>query len=430
MKALKALKTLKTMKTMKTLLKFFCLTLLVLVCISSLACTGKRSFGPDVPQITTAVDPVWFDQMQALESGEQWDELQKMAGFVLSHTQLSDRQRAWGVYYAGRVFLEKGEGRLALAYAREAANEMPSEIRPQILLSLAEQRFGNSMRAEHILYNLLGKNPDNLDVHLALARANEISGHWPAARAWYSKVLSLKPADPALISKIALMYWLEGDAENAIAEFDKALAINPQDAAAWNDKGIIFLAQGKGKQALLAFDQAITLKPGYDDALLNRANYNASRGKYQKALADCDAGLVANPNNAKLLLARGQIYRDQGKLSHALVDFEQAYEFEKRDPHVLNELAWFLATCPRKDLRDGPRAVILAERGAISQQNPDPGIYDTLAAAYAESGRFEDAIKAQETAVHLATGAHFAPETIAIWKNRLDLYRQGKAYHD
>lgn len=415
---------------MKAVLKLFCLGLLIVICLFSLACTSKHSFGPEMPQITTAVDPVWFDQMQAMENEEQWDELQKMAGFVLAHTQLSDRQRAWGVYYAGRVFLEKGEGRLALAYARESANEMPSEVRPQILLGLAEQRFGNTMRAETILYSLLAKYPEDIDVHLALGRANEISGHWSAARAWYNKALSFKPEDPALHSKVAIMYWLEGDAHSAIAEFDKVLRINPQDAAAWNDKGIIFLAQGKGKQALASFDQAIALKPGYNDALLNRANYNASRGKYQQALADCDAGLAANPKDAKLLLARGQINRDQGKLSHALVDFEQAYEFGKRDPHVLNELAWFLATCSRKDLRDGPRAVTLAERGAISGQVPDPGIYDTLAAAYAESGRFEDAIKAEETAVHLAKGEHFAPEIISAWNSRLNLYRQGKAYHE
>ena len=425
---------------MKIIFKFFCLSVLVFTCVFSLACTGKQGSGPgfgaDVPQITTPVDPVWFDQMEAMENKEKWDELQKMAGFVLAHTQLSDRQRAWGVYYAGRVFLEKGEGRLALAYAREAANEMPSELRPQILLGLTEQRFGNTMRAENILYNLLAKYPANQDVHLALGRANETSAHWSAARAWYSKALTLKPADfdlqseAALMSKIALMYWMEGDADNAIAEFDKVLKINPQDAAAWNDKGIIFLAQGKGKQALASFDKAIALKPGYSDALLNRANYNASRGKYQQALADCDAGLAANPKDAKLFLARGQINRDQGKPSHALVDFEQAYECEKRDPHVLNELAWFLATCPRKDLRDGPRAVTLAERGAVSEKIPDPGIYDTLAAAYAESGRFEDAVKAQETAVHLATGAHFAKETIAAWSTRLNLYKQGKAYHE
>jgi hypothetical protein len=81
--------------------------------------------------------------------------------------------------------------------------------------------------------------------------------------------------------------------------------------------------------------------------------------------------LPPTPKDAKLFLARGQINRDQGKPSHALVDFEQAYECEKRDPHVLNELAWFLATCPRKDLRDGPRAVTLAERGAVSEKIPD-----------------------------------------------------------
>ena len=65
---------------------------------------------------------------------------------------------------------------------------------------------------------------------------------------------------------------------------------------------------------------------------------------------------------------------------------------------VQNNLAWFLATAPDSAVRDGPRALALAEQ--LVAWKPDDAAYlDTFAAAYAEVGRFEDAVRTQREAV-------------------------------
>lgn len=376
------------------------------------------------------VDSAWFERMEELEEEESWDELKTFAAFVLAHDKLTDKEQAWTMYYAGRVYLEEDKGALCLAYARRAALELPAEVRPQLLLALAEFNFGSSMRAEDVLISLMNKYPDSLDLILTLGRANERNAHWSAARSWYSKAAGLEPEDSRIQIKVALMLWMEGYPEAALGELDKILEKDSSDVEALNDQGIINLALGRFKLAGTAFDKAVSIDPAYADARLNRANLYASKGEFDKALADLEAGLAANPSNVKLLLTQGQIYCAQGKYFDAYSSFETAHVFERRNPHVLNELAWFLGTCPDVNLRNGKRAVTLAEQAILYSKVPDPGAYDTLAAAYAASGRYAEAVLAEETALYMAAKAGIGEGSLQSWQARKSLYEQGESYFE
>jgi hypothetical protein len=104
--------------------------------------------------------------------------------------------------------------------------------------------------------------------------------------------------------------------------------------------------------------------------------------------------------------------------------------FERRNPHVLNELAWFLGTCPDVNLRNGKRAVTLAEQAILYSKVPDPGAYDTLAAAYAASGRYAEAVLAEETALYMAAKAGIGEGSLQSWQARKSLYEQGESYFE
>jgi tetratricopeptide (TPR) repeat protein len=65
---------------------------------------------------------------------------------------------------------------------------------------------------------------------------------------------------------------------------------------------------------------------------------------------------------------------------------------------VQNNLAWLLATAPDSTVRDGARALLLAEQ-LVAWRSDDAAYLDTFAAAYAELGRFEDAVRTQKRAV-------------------------------
>jgi tetratricopeptide (TPR) repeat protein len=88
-----------------------------------------------------------------------------------------------------------------------------------------------------------------------------------------------------------------------------------------------------------------------------------------------------------------------------------------------------LATCPDAGLRNGAEAVRLAERACELTHYGEPSFIGTLAAAYAEAGRFPEAVTTAEKAVQLATDAG-SKKTAGENRQRLELYRTGKPYHE
>ena len=113
-----------------------------------------------------------------------------------------------------------------------------------------------------------------------------------------------------------------------------------------------------------------------------------------------------------------------GRFKDAIIQYDRAYRASPDSLDVQNNLAWILATCPDKALRDAPRAVTLAEQAARSTNYADASTLDTLAAAYAESGAFQKAVMTQRKAIELTPAT-----SRSDLQKRLDLYLSGKPYH-
>ena len=97
------------------------------------------------------------------------------------------------------------------------------------------------------------------------------------------------------------------------------------------------------------------------------------------------------------------------------------------DPRLANSLAWFLATMPDEKLRDGPQALETARRAAELTKHQDPTVLRTLAAAYAETGDFDQAIRTAQRAIELAIVLQ-NEELAGALRTQLDLYRAGHPY--
>jgi tetratricopeptide (TPR) repeat protein len=94
---------------------------------------------------------------------------------------------------------------------------------------------------------------------------------------------------------------------------------------------------------------------------------------------------------------------------------------------IANDLAWHLATASDASLRDGAEAVRLAHYASSLKGDESFNELDTLAAAYAEIGRFEDAVTTAERALAVARQLN-DPELVTQISARLELFRQGKPY--
>jgi tetratricopeptide (TPR) repeat protein len=138
--------------------------------------------------------------------------------------------------------------------------------------------------------------------------------------------------------------------------------------------------------------------------------------------------LKSEPGNAQASVSLAELLCQQGQTKGAVELYERVIAANPKLVTALNNLAWMLATSSDASVRDGPRAVALAERACQLTEGKAAVLIGTLAAAYAEAGRFTDAVSAAEKARDLArTGRQ--EETAKRNEALLELYCAGKPFH-
>ena len=117
----------------------------------------------------------------------------------------------------------------------------------------------------------------------------------------------------------------------------------------------------------------------------------------------------------------------QGKIAEAVVQWREAVRLQPKQIAFANNLAWVLATCPDAAVRDGAEAVQLAQRAVQLSGGQEPAILGTLAAAYAEAGRFPEAVQTARNALDLATQQNQQALADAL-RAKIALYEAGRPY--
>ena len=158
----------------------------------------------------------------------------------------------------------------------------------------------------------------------------------------------------------------------------------------------------------------------------NRGNAYLVKHQYDRAIADYDAAIRLKPDFAVAYYNRGLAHANSGQYDRAVADFGSAARLEPDHARAHNSLAWLLATAPRTPVRNGARAIASASR-AVSLR--DIAEYrDTLAAAYAEAGRFADAVREQARAIEMARREGI--DDLTDWHDRLRLYERGQPFRE
>ena len=142
-----------------------------------------------------------------------------------------------------------------------------------------------------------------------------------------------------------------------------------------------------------------------------------------------ERALEIDPNDADAHYNYGNTLLQLGRAREAVAQYSRALELNRDDVEAQNNLAWILATCPDAAVRNGIRAVAIAERADSLTMSKSPVISATLAAAYAEAGRFADAVKAAERAFQLASAEGNQSRANSI-RAQIELYRTATAFRD
>jgi tetratricopeptide (TPR) repeat protein len=317
--------------------------------------------------------------------GNAWVQKQHVIPLDRAEAYYTERLRrnrqddwSWAMRSAARLGADDYEG--ALRDLNEAIRLAPAK--GGYYLDRAKVRFivGDSAGELQDLDAARTADPNNPWVYVRLAR-------------YLGAFLVLVDPDEEGFSELA---------EQIIGYYATSLRLDPSLKEVYVERGMMYESKGDLGRALEDYDQAIRLLPEKLSLYKIRANARERVEDYRGAAADYEHLVANTPDTERPPKSQ---------------DLAQAH----------TRLAWLLATCPDEAVRNGPRAVTLATKACELDQWRSFVSLGALAAAYAESGDFESAVRWQSKAVEWAS--HIEPLKKQE-QTRLDLYRQGKPYRE
>jgi tetratricopeptide (TPR) repeat protein len=164
--------------------------------------------------------------------------------------------------------------------------------------------------------------------------------------------------------------------------------------------------------------------------LTSRGFAQYSRGDNRSAMRDYNQALQIDPNNAEAYTHRGDAQADQGQFAQAVADYQAAVRVDPQFGRAYLSSAWLRATCPVSQFRHTEVALRNAQMAIDLDGEYDYRYIDTLAAAQANAGEFEDAKATQARAIERAEQQQVSSQVIGRMQERLQLYESGRPYRD
>jgi len=270
--------------------------------------------------------------------------------------------------------------------------------------------------------------PGDAEIHNNLGNALLQKGEVDEAMVQYQKALQIKPDDAEIHCDLGNALLQKGEVDEAIAHYQKALQIKPGGAEIHNSLANALLQKGEADEAIAHYQKALQIKPDYADANNNLGSALFQKGSVDEAIVQYQKALQIKPDDADAHHNLGCALARKGSLDAAIVQYQKALQIKPENPDAQIDLAWLLATTSQAALRDGNKAVKLAQQANQLTGGENPIVLYTLAAAYAEAGRFSNAMQSAQKAIELAqaAGQKDLAGQISI---ELKFYAQGLPFH-
>lgn len=330
-------------------------------------------------------------------------------------------------------------------------------------LGVALARCGRSDEALPPVQKALEIDAEHAEAHANLGNVLASCGRRDEAVRCYARALELKVNLASAHNGLGNVLSALGRGDEAERHLQKALAIDANYAEAHNNLGAILTRRGRLEEAAAEFRRAVQLKPDFAQAYCNLGLTLRRLGRLDEAAVEFGRAVQVKPDFADAHGNLGAVLYLQEKLAAAMVHFQKHVELDPKnemarrnfalavgrlrgppaalahwrwwidslpdDAGLLSAAAWQLAAGSDASLRNGKEAVDLALKAVNSTGAQNPAVLDTLAAAYAEAGRFAEAVQTARRAAALAAHRNESELAKSI-AARIVLYEAGKPFHE
>ncbi|MBW1772609.1 MAG: tetratricopeptide repeat protein [Deltaproteobacteria bacterium] len=363
------------------------------------------------------------------------------------------------VFYEKRLKLQQGDPHALLGLARIAVKHSQWKIartRLQEAVRLNPE-FGNAHRLLAAVYEHDGNEEKMRD---SLGRASKCTRFRPAADPWvedlnarcydvdqllvlgskaiakldiekasrfFGRAKELDPENPQVHMALGRLYFMVGQREQARVFFEKAIDLDPKSDEAYFQLGVILRREGKLKEAKQMFLLALDFHPDNPNVHNNLGVTLLELRKFREAVEALNKALEIYPEHINARYNLGLALWSLGKTEPAVQEYRKILSVKPNWAIPANSLAWILATDRNKKLRNGIEAVQWALIACKNDGRKNPEYLDTLAAAYAEAGRFQEAVRTARKSLNLARSAGDVDLAEEVEK-RLLLYKAEKPF--
>jgi tetratricopeptide (TPR) repeat protein len=345
-----------------------------------------------------------------------------------THTLACTSDNFFGQNGLGDALLTKGNVDEAIVHYQKALQIDPDYAEAHNNLGDALLRKDSVDEAIAHFQKALQIKPDDAEAHINLGNALIKKGNVDEAIAHYQNALQIKPDFAVAHNNLGNALLQKGSVDEAIVQYQKALQIEPDFAEAQNNLGNALLIKGNVDEAIAHYQKALQITPDYAKAHYNLGRALLTKGNVEEAIVHFQRALQIEPDYAKAHYNLGDALLQKGNADEAIAQYQKALQIKPDFVEALNNLARVLATCPQASLRNGNKAVELAEQAERLGGSESPEILDTLAAAYAEAGRFGDAVRSAQKAIELARAAG-RQDMVKQLNGKLKLYEAGLPFH-
>jgi Flp pilus assembly protein TadD len=283
------------------------------------------------------------------------------------------------LYNLGVLFLNQNRLAEARASFMRILELDPNHAMAMCNLGSIEFQRGEVARAEELFGQAIRLAPNSPQVHFNLASLAVGKEDFPAAEKRYRKAI--------------LLYH--------------ELRLEDQDllAASHDGLGSVLLRRGNTAGAEDEYRKLIELKPDHPAAYYNLGQIHLRSGRLDPALDSFRSAEALTPRDPDVHYQLAETLKKKRDFAAAVNHYDHAMRLAQKPGHATLQLIWLLAACPDDQVRNAARAVDLAEGLKKLAGGTNPTVLDALSLAYAEAGRFDEAIVAASSALALAQGA-------------------------